>query len=311
MATPRFDTQPLSDILVELRRRLSGSDSAELIVPHPDLALGDGAVHYPGEPFEQDGHPLRHRPLRLWIDLAERLGCRLRLPEPVPPHHVRLAFERLGPEAPWHRSDAAPDDKYGAASAFARLNKLEEPRCLIDYLEALERAALKPGARVLSLGVNDGKELDVFALLDPELADGLTFVGIDHSAGALGSARARHPAPRHRFIEADVNRLDALEVGAFESGTFELGTFELILALDLFQSPAVDDRALLRTLVQHHIAPGGALILALPNGRYRGGELVYGARMKNYREAELSLLFKDVAFYRIGLLTLGVHPNVS
>jgi hypothetical protein len=28
------------------------------------------------------------------------------------------------------------------------------------------------------------------------------------------------------------------------------------------------------------------------------GELVYGARMKNFRQPELGLLIKDVAFYR-------------
>jgi hypothetical protein len=50
--------------------------------------------------------------------------------------------------------------------------------------------------------------------------------------------------------------------------------------------------------VQHQLGPTGALILALPNCRYRDGELVYGARMKNFSQPELSLLVSEVAFYR-------------
>ena len=64
------------------------------------------------------------------------------------------------------------------------------------------------------------------------------------------------------------------------------------------QSPAVDDRALLRRIVQDHLTPAGAVILGLPNCRYLDGELVHGARMKNFRQPELGLVVKDVAFYR-------------
>jgi SAM-dependent methyltransferase len=269
-----------------LRRSLDVGGPAELVVPHPDLAGDRGLAPYPGERFEVDGRALRHRPLRLWTDLAERLGCRLRLPAPEPPHHVRLVIEPLGAEAPWQRSDDA--DKYGAAGPFQRLERLEEPTLLLDLLDALAFADPPADARVLSLGVNAGHELDLLAIHAPERADRHRIVGLDLSASALALARARHPADRHRFLNADVADLDRLD----------LGRFDLVLALALLQSPAVDDRTLIRTLVQHHLNPGGSIILSLPNAHYRGGDLLVGARTRNYREPELGLLIKDLAFYR-------------
>jgi hypothetical protein len=40
------------------------------------------------------------------------------------------------------------------------------------------------------------------------------------------------------------------------------------------------------------------LILGFPNCRYFDGEVQLGTRMKNFREPELGLLVKDVAYYR-------------
>jgi len=114
----------------------------------------------------------------------------------------------------------------------------------------------------------------------------LELVGVDHSASALAVARARFPA--FQFACADVGAL----------ATLGLGTFDLVISLNTLQSPAIDDRAVLRQIVQHHLAPRGAVILGLPNARYRDGELEYGARIPNFRQPELGLLVKDVAFYR-------------
>jgi hypothetical protein len=141
---------------------------------------------------------------------------------------------------------------------------------------------------VLALGCNTADELVLLAEVVPGLAAGGALVGVDHGEGALAVARARFPGPRHRFVAADLGALADLG----------LGRFDLALALGTLQSPGVDDRALLRRVVQDHLAPRGAVILGLPNCRYLDGELVHGARMKNFREPELGLLVKDVAFYR-------------
>jgi trans-aconitate methyltransferase len=138
---------------------------------------------------------------------------------------------------------------------------------------------------VLDLGVNRGDELAAFAWL-PGAPD-ITFVGVDHSPSALAEARARFPDPRHQFLEADLNALPA-----------GLGRFSLVVSVGTLQSPGVDDHALLRRLVQEHVEPEATLLLGFPNSRFRDGEVVYGARVRNLREPDLSLLVKDLSFYR-------------
>ena len=271
----RFDAEPLGEVVEHLRAALaSGATEVRIAVPDPDLGRG----LFSGERVEGRVH----RPLRAWCDLAEGLSCRLRTPRALDATHVELCFEPLGAEASWHgaRREGDARDRYGAESDFARVQKYEDPGFLLPWLEALGRIPLAPGARVLDLGVNRGDEL---ALLPP----GLSFVGIDHSPSALALARARFPEPRHRFLEADLNALPA-----------DLGRFSLAISIATLQSPGVDDRALLRRLVQEHLEPGAALLLGFPNSRHRDGELVYGARVKNLREPDLSLLVSDLAFYR-------------
>lgn len=239
------------------------------------------------------GDVYRHRPWRTWIDLAERLGLRMLTPHPAPPPLVELRFERLADAAPTAGAAAGEvTERYGAHSPFARISKAEEPGLVADLDDALARVDGSPGwpaaPRILELGCNDGDVLALVFALRPALAAAAAVTGVDHSASALAVARGRFPAERCRFVEADLARLANLG----------LGRFDLVLCLSTLQSGGLDDRALLRTVVQDHLAPGGAVILGLPNCRYVDGELEHGARMKNFRQAELGLLFKDVAFYR-------------
>ena len=280
----RFHSEPLIDIHRHLSERL-GAGPVTIEVPDPDLGRGC----YPGERVGPAGE-LLHRPLRGWCDLAEGLSCRLLTPRAVDATHVALTFERLGPEASWHAGGEAegttqPQERYGAASAFARVRKLEDAGFLLPWLDALGRIRLPESARVLDLGVNRGDELAAFSWL--EGAPEVSFVGVDHSASAIEEARARFPDARHRFHVADLN---ALPEG--------LGRFHLVVSVGTLQSPGVDDHALLRKLVQDHLEPSSALLLGFPNSRFRDGEVVYGARVRNLREPDLSLLVKDLSFYR-------------
>jgi SAM-dependent methyltransferase len=209
----------------------------------------------------------------VWVDLAERLGLRLLSPRPAPLPLLELRFERLAAATPAAgEADGDVTERYGAGSAFARIAKGEDPGFVIDLAEALERIPLPAAPRLLDLGVNTGDELALLEALSPALATAAV-VGVDHSATALAVALAGLAG-------------------------LDLGRFDLVVSIGTLQSGGLDDRALLRTVVQDHLAPGGSLILGLPNCRYRDGELVHGARMKNYRQAELGLLVKDVAFYR-------------
>lgn len=271
-----FRDEPLSAILEHIKNCLTTAESVHLDVLDPDHGRGLHA----GETLTIAGELWRHRPLRVWVDLAARLGLRLCTPRPAAPPTISLRFERLAEPTPEQTTD--PTEKYGADAPFARIIKLEDPDFIIDLDDALDRVALPPGARVLELGVNRGDLLAHLAACAPNC----TLVGVDHSRSALALARARLPdATLHLADLADLASLD-------------LGTFDLILALDTLQSSGLDDRALLRRLVQAHLTPRGSLIIGLPNCRYHAGEMIHGARMRNFRQPELGLIIKDLAFYR-------------
>jgi SAM-dependent methyltransferase len=245
-----------------------------LRVRDPDLGRG----LYAGE----NGH----RPWRVWIDLAERLGLRMLTPRRVDDEVLELRFEPLARVREPTVADIT--EKYGADSTFARISKHEDPGFVIDLGEALARVPWPAAPRVLDLGVNNGDELALVLALRPELRGAIEIVGVDHSASALAVARARFAGERARFVEADLANLAALD----------LGRFDLVLSIGTLQSGALDDRALLREVVQHNLAESGSVILGMPNCRYVDGEVEYGARVVNLREPELGLLVKDVAFYR-------------
>lgn len=269
----------MPETLREIIARIAAGERV-LDVVDPDLGRG----RYAGELVEHEGVAYVHRPLRVWLDLAERLGLRLLTPRPLAPPLVRLTFEPLDRDARLRTTAGEPTERYGAASAFARISKLEDPGFVLDVAEALARVPLPPSPRILDLGVNTGDELALLA----HLADA-RLVGVDHSASAIEVARRRFP--RAELHVADLSSGNTL-------GALGLGRFDLVIAMSTLQSPGIDDRELLRRIVQDHLAPDGALLLGLPNCRYVDGEVEYGARMKNFRQPELGLLIKDVAFYR-------------
>ncbi|MBJ6761492.1 class I SAM-dependent methyltransferase [Myxococcaceae bacterium JPH2] len=284
-APRRFHAEPLVLVVRHIREALARGEPRVCIeVADPDLGRGE----YPGARVGPEG-TLVHRSFRSWCDLAEGLSCRLLTPRSVDATHIALTFEPLGAEASWHgaaSSESTPrQERYGAGSAFSALRKFEDAGFLLPWLEALGRLRLPPGARVLDLGVNRGDELETFAWFEG-LQD-VAFVGVDHSATALAEARARFPDARHSFHVADLNALPP-----------DLGRFHLVVSVGTLQSPGVEDHALLRKLVQEHLEPAAALVLGFPNSRFREGEVVYGARVRNLREPDLSLVVKDLSFYR-------------
>lgn len=278
----------LLEVIAAIEGRLAAG-AAVVVVWALDPDRGRGC--YAGERVEHGGRSLVHRPLRVWVELADRLGLRLGTPRVLEPPLIELRFEVLARDRRAIELSSAGEDrreKYGRDSEFARICKAEEPSFVLDFADALERVAPAEDARILALGVNAGDELGLILDLRPELRARASFVGVDHSASALAHARARFPEARHRFVEADLNEL----------GELALGRFDLVIAMSVLQSPGVDDRALLRGVVQRELGPRGAVIVGLPNCRYCDGELVHGARTRNYSQPELSLVVKNLAYYR-------------
>jgi len=280
-------TRPLVEVLAWLRSVLAarglepGAIAAELVVPDPD----EGLDRWPGAE-RGDGAP--QRGWRAWLDLATGLGCVLGTPTPLGAGRVRVPLRLLGGEAPWHVDGAggaadAPA-RYAAADGFAAVRKLEDPGFLLPLLEALERVRPPDGGRVLVLGCHRGDEVAALGWLEPA-PRALEVVGVDHAAAPLAEARERFPDAR--FVEADLGALPA-----------DLGRFDLVVAIAVLQSRGVDDRALVRRLVQDHLVPDGALLLGVPASRFRGFDVVWGARTRNFRAPDLSLVVHDLATYR-------------
>jgi len=220
---------------------------------------------------------------RGWCDLAEGLGAELATPEPLAAGWVRVRLRPLPPEDAWQRAPSGRE-RYASAEGFGSLRKLEHPGLALPLVEALARVRPPDGGRVLLLGCGGGDEVAALRALEPTPV-GLRVVGVDHASEPLARAAARYP--EGEWLRADVRELPA-----------SLGRFDLVVAIALLQSPQIDALALLRRVVQEHLTPAGGLLLGWPNGRFRGGAPVWGARTRNRRESDLSLLVRDLAAIR-------------
>lgn len=283
-----FTDEPLLEIVGFITAALErGASSVGVRVLDPDHGRG----RYAGERVEIDGRAHRHRPLRVWVELADRLHLRLSTPRATGGVYIELRFEPLDERARWdaeRERDGDFTEKYGSDSGYARISKLDDPSLLLDMADALERVRLPDAPRILDLGVNRGDELALLLALRPEWATQARFVGVDHSSSALAVARARFSGENFQFIDADLNEIAAVE----------LGRFDLVLSLGTLHSPGVDDRSVLRAIVRSWLGPNGGVILGVPNCRFLDGEQLFGARTKNFRQPELGLLIKTVAHWK-------------
>jgi SAM-dependent methyltransferase len=282
-----FTTEPLSEAAAWLTGRLEGTEPGAVVafeVLDPDLGEG----RYAGELVEVGGKSYRHRGYRAWTDLSELLFCRMLTPKPASEQTVVLRFEKLDRSDSFHAAaEMEKTEKYGTASRFSAIDKLEEPAFLAAYGRALESVKIASRRRVLDLGVNTGDEFELIRrMLPAHVYGGMELVGVDHSASAAACARERFPEGNATFHVHDVNDLDALA----------LGRFDLIVSVGTLQSPGVDFKPLFMALVQRYLEQGGAVILGFPNCRWMGGEMLYGAKAPNYAYSEQSLLYKDVYF---------------
>lgn len=285
MTTPilSFSDQPLQLILEQMRSALEREGRVRIRVPNPDLGRG----LYPGEQTEAG----LYRPYSVWLDVADRLECHFLTPSSSGAQ-VELTFVKFQA-----RARPPTPEKYDPDSEFGRVNKLEDPYFLEDLQEALKRVHLSKGARVLSVGVNTGNELSLLEKVYPDLA--LEVVGLDLNPRALEVARERFP--RFTFLERNLNELPFPE----------LGKFDLIMSISVLQSSGIDKDKVFRTLIREHLSSSGGLIIGLPNCRYIDGQPSYGARMRNFRKPDLSLLLADLALYRRHLQKHGFRVYVT
>lgn len=287
--TPTWRDEPLLVVQTWLQQASAGAAAGTTITcvaPNPDWAPGV----YPGGWFEHDGLRLRHRPLAVWLALADLYGCRLKTPIIRPDQWLALTFEVLDAARVPHAFAGDRAKKYEPDSPFAAVVRTEEPTFLHYYRQFLERLPERRQGRLLWLGVNQGWEVEpLLSLWSPERLAATEVVGIDHAAAAIGLARQRFAdQPHWRFEATDINRLDFAA----------LGKFDAVVAINVLHSPALNGHQVLQTLLRENCRDNCRLLFGFPNCRYLDGEVRYGTRTGKQREAEWWPLINETVFYR-------------
>ena len=294
------------EVMSWLTSRMEKAQPGEIIcfeVLNPDQTGG-----FEGQPLIHAGRRFVYRSLKTWFDLAERLGLKLLMPQPAEPPFILMRLQMLKePGKSLHSCEDAgkpldPRERYGTDTNFGRIDKLEEPHFLADYCQALNSVKLSSDARILSVGVNNARELAPFQwLFAPRVFGNFQFVGIDYCKSAIARAMEAYPGPQFRFLCADL--------AEFKTG--DLGRFHLLLSIDTLQSSTMDGKDLFLRLAKQNLHEKSAVILGFPNSRFVSGEIQYGARMKNYNRPDLSLLVKDLFFYRRYLQKRGYRVQIT
>lgn len=262
--------------------RLEDGSIFEFEATNPDICIG----LYAGETVEVDDRHYIHRSLKAWNNLAELLGCRMLIPVANTKHTIHIRYQKLKSSDSFHQDDIDdPRERYGTSSIFARINKLEEPTFIWAYTKALEAVKIEKRKAVLDLGINNGDEfLGIMNNMSKEKFDDMQFTGIDYSASAIKSAKNTLAHPNIRLLCHDINDIGALG----------LGKYDLIISIGTLQSPNIETKPLVMSLVQEYLQSNGAMILGFPNARWIDGELNYGAKAPNYLYPEMSLVIKDI-----------------
>ena len=270
------------DTLTTSLETLNPKDIVEFEVLNPDTFTST----YAGNAVTLDGVKYIYRGYKSWVDLAQTLGCRLLTPTIKSKDTILLRLEKLNADISFHTSDIEKEEKYGSDSIFSQIYKNEEPAFISYYAQALKNVKVEKRQRILNLGVNSGDEFEAI-LATLKNFENLELVGIDYCQSAIDAAREKFQEHKNiSFHTHDINRLDELK----------LGEFDLIISIGTLQNTNLSFNEVLMSIVQKHLKPTGAMILGFPNCRWIDGEMVYGARVKNYPFSELGLLYKDVIF---------------
>lgn len=267
---------------------------------------------WPGEQVECDGHSERVRPLRHVLELLRLFPLRPRTPRAIESgEHADLPVGRFlewtairtGGDA-WsdEESSDAPEDRYSPDSEYRRFDRLEEPETADDLYFAASRLRPQAGERVLALGVNDGRELEMFTA---ETRAEIELWGIDHSASAIEEAKKRHTLHADRFLVADLSDLARIE----------LPPFHCVLLLNVLQCTSVDRDRLLRDLFPL-LTKDARLLASIPNCHFGQGDILRRPLRRDDPRHDRSLVYKDARFlaralYRNGFQTVETFGTLD
>jgi len=281
----RYHNYTLQKLITNLKQKLevlSNKEILEFEVLNPDIA----SSLYNGNLITVKGKEYIYRGYKTWLDLAHLLGCKMLTPLVIDENFIIMRYEKLNADVSFHTQETPKEEKYGKNSIFSEIHKNEEAGFIYYFTQALQNAKVSKRQRILNLGVNSGDEFEAIISLVSNF-DELELVGIDYCSSAIEEAQEKFSAFKNiRFFEHDINDLESLN----------LGEFDLIISIGTLQSSNLEFNKLLMSVVQNQLKREGAMILGFPNCRWIDGEMIYGARVKNYSFSEMGLLYKDVVF---------------
>ena len=219
------------------------------------------------------------------VDIAQIYYCKLLTPRVIDDNYINIRFKKLDINNTFHKERDDIEQKYGSKSIFSTINKNNYPSFLIHYLKALENVTVDSRIRILNLGVNNGEEFTVIKQFSQNFGK-LELIGVDYCLSAMQKAKENFDDDNITFLEGDINNLEKLN----------LGKFDLIITIGTLQSSNLDFNKIFMNIVQNYLKKDGAMILGFPNCRWIDGEMIYGAKAKNYNFSEMSVLYKDVNF---------------
>ncbi len=282
-----FSTTPMGDIINILQEEVKNISVKEIIsfeVLNPDI-ISDA---YNGTKVFINEKEYIYRGFKSWMDLAHQLKCKILMPQAIDENFILIRYEKLNEDVSFHTADIKKEEKYGEESIFSQIHKNEEASFIYYYKQALKNAHVDKRLRILNLGVNSGDEFEAL-LKESKNFDALELLGIDYCPSAIKKAEEKFKEYENiKFLEYDINRLNELN----------LEKFDLIITIGTLQSSNLEFHKLLMSIVQNQLKKDGAMILGFPNCRWINGEMIYGARVKNYSFSEMGLLYKDVLFVK-------------
>ncbi len=280
-----FTNKPMFEIIDILKNNLQNIDEKKIVeftIFNPDTVTST----YSGNMIKIDEKKYLYRSYKSWLDLAQSLHCRILTPIIQSKYIVLMRFEKLHKDNSFHLKIVDKEEKYGSESIFSKIYKNEESSFIFHYKKALENVHIDTRIRILNLGVNSGDEFEIIQKYAKNFKQ-LELVGIDYCTSAIQSAQERFKDENNiTFYTHDINNLSSLE----------LGEFDLIISIGTLQSSNLEFNKLLISIVQNQLKKDGAIILGFPNCRWVDGEMIYGAKVKNYAFSEMGLLYKDVIF---------------
>lgn len=280
----KFTNQSMFDITNVLQKdqEKSKKEIIEFEVLNPDLY----SSIYSGEVVCINNIKYIYRSYKAWVDLSQKIYCRMLTPVINSEETVIIRFEKLNLEDSFHKVKLEKKEKYGIDSTFSLINKNEEPEVLLTYLQALKNVKIESKKRILNLGINSGEEFELIKDYLEEF-NNIEFVGIDYCKSAIEQAKEKFKENKNvSFYAYDINNLSDLS----------LEKFDLIISIGTLQSSNLDFNKVFMNIVQNYLKKDGSMILGFPNCRWIDGEIIYGAKAPNYSFSEMSILFKDAYF---------------